>query len=159
IVGVDASRNRSGGAVVHLKNLLEQTDPARHGIEEIHVWSYGALLDKLPERPWLIKHNPKELENSLLEQIFWQYYRLPKASRALGCSVILNTDAGTLSPNFYRSITMSRDMLSYEPGEMKRYGFSKKRLRLEFLRYIQNRSFRSSDAVIFLTKHAGKMIQ
>ena len=38
-------------------------------------------------------------------------------------------------------------------------GYTKARLRLIILRYIQNRSFRLADGVIFLTKHASDMIQ
>lgn len=54
---------------------------------------------------------------------------------------------------------MSRDMLSYEPGEIERYGLSKARLRLILLRHMQNQSMRKSDGVIFLTNHAAKTIQ
>jgi glycosyltransferase involved in cell wall biosynthesis len=55
---------------------------------------------------------------------------------------------------------MSRDMLSYEPGEMERFGFfSKERLRYIVLRCIQNRALRFSDGVIFLTRHAARVIQ
>ena len=39
------------------------------GIKEIHLWSYKKLLDRLPNKSWLIKHNPKELEGSIIKQI------------------------------------------------------------------------------------------
>ena len=44
---------------------------------------------------------------------------------------------------------MSRDMLSYEPGEIERYGWTKARIRLYLLRLVQNRSLKRSDGVIF----------
>ena len=50
-------------------------------------------------------------------------------------------------------------MLSYEPGEIERYGWSKARLRLYALRFVQNRSLRRSDGVIFLTRYAAQVIQ
>jgi glycosyltransferase involved in cell wall biosynthesis len=56
-------------------------------------------------------------------------------------------------------VTMSRDMLSYEPGEMHRFPFSKEKLRLILLKYLQNASLRASDGTIFLTHYAGKLIQ
>jgi glycosyltransferase involved in cell wall biosynthesis len=56
-------------------------------------------------------------------------------------------------------VAISQDMLSYEPGEMRRYGFSKARLRLILLRYIQASTLRRADAAIFLTAYASKVIQ
>lgn len=158
VIGIDASRNRSGGAKAHLIGIITEGDPLKHGIREVHVWAYRSLLDSVPDRPWLIKHNPLELERSLPYQLWWQRFRFPDEVRKAGCSIVLNTDAGTVS-SYRPSVTMSRDMLSYEPGEIDRFGFSKARLRLILLRYMQNRSLRDSDGVIFLTKYAGKVIQ
>ena len=62
VIAVDASRNRSGGGKTHLINFLQDGDPREYGIREVHVWAYRALLDALPERPWLIKHGPAALE-------------------------------------------------------------------------------------------------
>ena len=50
-------------------------------------------------------------------------------------------------------------MLSYEPGEIGRYGVSKARLRLIALRYVQNASLKSADGAIFLTRYAARVIQ
>ena len=50
-------------------------------------------------------------------------------------------------------------MLSYEPGEMKRYGLSKSRLRLELIKILQNRSLVKSSAALFLTEYASRVIQ
>ncbi|KRC81728.1 glycosyltransferase family 4 protein [Sphingomonas sp. Root241] len=158
VVGLDASRNRSGGAKAHLIGLLRDGDPLAHGIREVHVWAYRSLLDALPDRPWLIRHNPPALEKSLLKQLLWQLFEMPGEVRKAGCDIVLNTDAGALS-RISPSVTMSRDMLSYEPGEIERYGWSKARLRLLLLRYVQNRSLRRSDGAVFLTRHAAEVIQ
>lgn len=158
VVGIDASRNRSGGAKAHLIGLIGCGNPLKYGIEQVHVWGYRALLDMLPNRPWLVKHNPSALEKSLFHQIAWQVFQLPKEMRDTGCKIILNTDAGTLS-SLSPAVTMSRDMLSYEPGEIDRYGWSKARLRLFLLRVIQNRSLRRADGAIFLTRYAARVIQ
>jgi len=157
VVGIDASRNRSGGAKVHLAGILNNSDPREHGIEKVHVWSYASLLESLPDLSWIDKHNPPELERSLLHQIRWQYFSLPGEARRRGCSVLLNTDAGTVCP-FRPAVVMSRDMLSYEKGEMKRFGLSEARLRLILLKYIQARSMRRADGVIFLTEYASRVI-
>lgn len=158
VVGIDASRNRSGGAKAHLIGMLGGADPRQHGIREVHVWAYRALLEALPNRDWLVRHNPAALEQSLFQQIGWQVRRFPGEARAAECDIILNTDAGTLS-SIRPCVTMSRDMLSYEPGEMARYGFSKARLRLLLLRFIQNRSLRRAQGAVFLTHYASRVIQ
>jgi len=158
VVGIDASRNRSGGAKAHLLGILKDGNPVSHGISAVHVWSYRTLLDSLPDQPWLIKHNPPALEQSLLRQICWQFWRLPHEARSNGCTILLNTDAGSVC-RFRPAVTMSRDMLSYEPGEISRFGFSRARLRLVLLRVIQSNSMRFADGVIFLTEYAAKVIQ
>lgn len=157
-VGIDASRNRSGGAKVHLIGILAEGNPLEYGIREVHVWAYKALLELIPDRQWLVKHSPPELEQSLVKQVWWQRFLFPKELKSAGCDIVLNTDAGTVS-SFRPSVTMSRDMLSYEPGEIERYGISKARLRLILLRYLQNRSFRDCDGVVFLTRYAARVIQ
>ena len=158
VVGIDASRNRSGGAKAHLLGILGNGNPVEHGISAVHVWSYGALLAGLPDEPWLIKHNPPELERTLLHQVWWQYRALANEARKNGCTILLNTDAGSVC-RFRPAVTMSRDMLSYEPGEIRRFGFSKARLRLMLLRIVQSQSMRFADGVIFLTEYAAKVIQ
>lgn len=158
VVGIDASRNRSGGAKHHLIGLLGSIDPRQFGIARVHVWSYRTLLALLPDQPWLVKHNPPELEKSLLRQAWWQRRRFPGELRKQGCDILLSTDAGTVGI-FEPSVVMSRDMLSYEPGEMKRYGFSASWLRLLLLRHVQVRSLRRARAAVFLTRYAAETIQ
>jgi N-acetyl sugar amidotransferase len=157
-IGIDASRNRSGGAVAHLKGILTEGDPASFGIIKVHVWAYKTLLDAIPDRPWLIKHNPPALEKSIVKQLWWQRFGFPAEVKKTACQIVLNTDAGTIS-TVRPAVTMSQDMLSYEPGAIERYGFSLARLRLILLRFIQSRSLREADGSIFLTHYAAKVIQ
>lgn len=158
VVAVDASRNRSGGAVAHLIGLLSHSDLSAHNIKEVHVWSYPELLSRLPNYSWLHKHTHKFIEKNLLMQLLWQRFIFPQEFLRAGCNIVLNTDAGSIC-NIAPSVTMSRDMLSYEAGEMRRYSFSLAGLRLLLLRYAQNASLRRSNGVIFLTKYASKVIQ
>lgn len=158
VVGIDASRNRSGGAKHHLVGLLNAVDPTQLGVSQVHVWAYRGLIKLLPDAPWLVKHAPVELEGSLLSQISWQRRMLPGEIRRHGCDILLSTDAGTVG-SFEPSVVMSRDMLSYEPGEIDRYRFSGSWLRLLALRYVQVRSLRRARGAIFLTKYAADTIQ
>ena len=120
IIGIDALRSKSGGAKAHLVGIISNLKPEDFGIKEVHIWSYDELLNKLPEKPWLRKYAPVESKKNLIFQLFWQRFTLSKALRKMRCNILLNLDAGTVN-NFSPSVTMSRDMLSYEPGEMERY--------------------------------------
>lgn len=156
---LDFSRARSGGAMAHLKGIIEASDPDRHGFSEIHIWSYPAALDTLPKRDWLITHAPAALGKSVFHQLWWQYRTLHTAVRAAGCDVLLSPGAATLS-QFTPSVVMSRDMLSFERGEMQRYPlFSKMRLRLWLIKYLQIAGLRKADGALFLTEYAAKSIQ
>ena len=158
IVGVDASRNRSGGTLAHLKGVLGAGDPSRFGIERVHIWSHQSLLARLPDAEWLVKHSPPALGHNLLAEAWWQYRLMPDAVRRAGCKVLLCPDAGTIG-RFRPSVVMSRDMLSFEPGEMQRYGLSWARLRLLLLKAIQARSLRAATGALFLTNYAARVIQ
>ena len=158
-VAIDASRNRSGGAKAHLLGIINADDPRHYGIGIVHVWSYNKLLESLPDAPWLVKHAPPELNQSLLRQLWWQYWRLPREIEKTGCDVLLSTDAGTVC-RFTPSIVMSRDMLSFEGKEMQRYCLmSFARLRLYLLKYMQVNSLRKATGALFLTHYASDVIQ
>lgn len=158
VLGIDASRNRSGGARAHLLGLLEGADPRDHGIGHVHLWAHRALAEAAPRRSWLTVHAPDVLEGPLPPQLWWQWRVLPSLAADLGVELMFNSDAGSVCP-FRPSVTLSQDLLSYEPGEMGRYGWGKDRARLLLLRWVQNRSFRRSRGVIFLTRYAAECVQ
>ena len=158
IIAIDASRNRSGGAKAHLIGIITSFEPKSHKIEVIHVWSYRELLDQLPDRPWLVKHSPPALEGSLIKQLLWQARDLAHEAKVLNCDILFTTDASSMC-QFNPMVTLSQDMLSYEPGVMSYFGFGLARLRLLIILVLQNLAFRRSVGVIFLTNYARETIQ
>lgn len=157
-VGIDASRNRSGGAKTHLIGILSALEPEKFGIQTVHVWAFRALLDQLPDRPWLVKHNPVALERSLFRQLAWQASALAGEIKSAGCDILFTTDASTLCRS-RPMVVLSQDMLSYEPGVMRYFGYGLARLRLLVILLLQNRAFRRADGVVFLTRYAAEVIQ
>lgn len=157
-IGIDASRNRSGGAKAHLIGILAELDPFKYGIIEVHVWSFQSLLALLPDRSWLIKHNPVELEQSLFKQLWWQAFSLSNELKTAGCDILFTTDASTLC-YFKPLVVLSQDLLSYEPGMMRYYGCGLARMRLIAILVLQNLAFRRSAGVIFLTQYVSNLIQ
>ncbi len=156
ILGINASRARSGGAKSHLIGILNSIDKPGHQIDRVHVWSYSELLNQLVNKDWITKHIVSS--KNILNEVFWEAFTLPKKMVENKCTIALNIDSGSFN-RFYPFISMSRDMLSYEPGIMRKYGLSISRLRLIVLKYVQNSTLRSSNGSIFLTKYASKTIQ
>ncbi|WP_114652003.1 glycosyltransferase family 4 protein [Polynucleobacter necessarius] len=157
-IGIDASRNRSGGAVAHLIGILTEFSPSKHGVKSIHVWAFRSLLDQLPNFPWIVRHSPVALERSLFSQLMWQATALDSEARTAGCDILFSTDASTLCC-FEPLVVLSQDMLSYEPKVMHYFGYGLARLRLIAILVIQNFAFRRAKGVIFLTQYAANVIQ
>ena len=158
IIGIDASRSRSGGAFAHMVGIISELDPKHYGIMEVHVWSHKNMLNELPDKPWLIKHNPSYLEKNIFMQIFWQRYFFKKELNQYKCAIVFNTTASSVA-KFFPSVTLSQDMLPFEPGEIERYKYGLGRLRLFLLNILYVRVLMRSSAVIFLTEYASRMIQ
>jgi glycosyltransferase involved in cell wall biosynthesis len=158
IVGIDASRNRSGGAIAHIIGILTEFDPLKHNIKEIHIWSFRALLDQLPDYPWLVKHNPIELEQSLFKKFLWQAISFAGEVELAGCDILFNSSAITLC-RFKPMVVLSQTMITYEPGITQYYGYGVTRFRLLVIHVLQNLAFRRANGVIFLSRYAGKIIE
>jgi len=158
IIGIDASRCRSGGAYAHLFGIISNLDPRKFGISKIYLWSHPALIDYIPDFPWLVKKVPSFLRSGIVLQVLWQRYLLKGELKNASCDLLFTLDASTLC-KVRNQVVLSQDMLSYEEGVMKLFGFSKSRLRLFIILLLQNNAFRKARGVIFLTYYASKVIQ
>lgn len=154
-VGIDATNLRQGGGVTHLVEILTAAD--NQGRFKVVIWGGQQTLAKLPERPWLEKVNPPELNLGILRRIWWQLFSLAPAAYAAGCSVLF-VPGGSYVGNFRPTVTMSQNLLPFEWVELRRYGCSLSALKLLALRYSQSRSFRAANGVIFLTKYAKQAV-
>lgn len=154
-LGIDAINIRQGGGVTHLSQLLQVADPYVAGFESVTVWTSQATADLLPTRPWLVKRTAPWIEAALPRRMLGQQFQLTHALEANRCDVLFSP-GGTL-PQGCRlpMVTMSQNMLPFEPGEAIRFGrFSLMRLKMRLLRYSQGRSFRRANGLIFLTRYA-----
>jgi glycosyltransferase involved in cell wall biosynthesis len=156
-IAIDATRARSGGAIAHIIGIINELDVNQFEIEEIHIWSYKKLLNQLPDRLWLIKHSSPLLEKSLLYQLYFQAFNLENLVKKKECDVLFTLDAASLC-RFSPMVTLSQDLLSYEPGILSNLKFGFDKIRLTLILFLQNRTFRRSEGVIFLTEYAQKLI-
>jgi len=157
-VGIDATNLMAGGGRTHLIELLGAADPTAFGIGRVIVWGSQGTLALLDDRPWVEKIAPPELEGSLLKRTLWQRFHLSAVARAAGCGVLF-VPGGSYAGDFHPVVSMSRNMLPFEWGELLRYGWSVRTLKLILLRKAQQRTFRLADGLIFLTDYAKKGVE
>ena len=165
-VGIDASNLRGGGGTAtHLIELLKAAKPVDHGFDEVFVWAGSAVLSKLEDRAWLRKSPQQLLEQAAnpfrdrrqLLRAYWQRFRLRKLAEQARCDVLF-VPGGLDTSGFHPLVTMSRNLLPFDFGEARRYGWSPARLRLWILRLLQTRTFRHADGLIFLTEYARAVV-
>lgn len=157
VIGIDAANLRRGGGVTHLVELLLVSNPSAHGIDRVVIWGGKKTLDALSDRPWLEKRTSCNLNGGLFRRSLWQRFHLSKAVRDSACDVLF-VPGGNYTGDFHPTVTMSRNMLPFEWGELKRYGFSLFSIKLLILRLVQSHSYKNVDGLIFLTEYAKKTI-
>jgi len=153
VIGIDASNLRRGGGVTHLVEIITALSSVENTSLRVVIWGCKETLDKIAEYTWLIKRTPNELSKGFIIRAIWQRFKLPREAISEGCDLIF-APGGSFSCSFRPIVTMSRNMLPFEWCEARRYGFSLVTLRLILLRWLQLKSFRSANGVIFLTKYA-----
>jgi glycosyltransferase involved in cell wall biosynthesis len=159
-VGIDASNIRHGGGLTHLSQLIAFGDPQVRGIGRVILWANHHTLSKVPERSWLVKRHLSSLDRSLPHRLAWQQTELPRELRREGCDILFAP--GGLLPlrAGVPTITMSQNMLPFEPKEAARFGRrSPMWWKMRLLRHAQGRSLRHADGVIFLTDYARDRIR
>ena len=157
-VAIDATRVKSGGGIAHLLGILAIEDIRTHGIHQVHIWAYQQLLDRLPNHSWLIKHCPKVTEQSLIKQIYWQAFKLADEIKRAGCQILFAVDASTFC-RFTPMVVLSQNMIPFEVGFEKIYGYDKSGIHQRLILQVQKRAFKFATAVIFLTRYAAERIQ
>jgi glycosyltransferase involved in cell wall biosynthesis len=153
ILGIDGSNLRGGGGVTHITGLLEAADPLSHGFSTVILWGGNDILGRIPNRPWLKKTAQGLLDRSLPYRIFWQRYRLSTLAKEARCDLLF-VPGGSYMGDFGSVAAMCRNMLPFEPKELRRYGCSLTRLRLMLLRLAQTQTFKKAAGVIFLSQYA-----
>lgn len=155
-LGIDASNLRDGGGITHLRELLGAAQPHEHGIMCVTVWAGAETLRQLPEQPWLVRAHEPLLDQALPARVWWQKVKLPQLARR-ACDLLF-APGGTCGAAFRPVVTMSRNLLPFEFGELWRYGASTLTAKFLLLRTSQIASCRRADGVIFLSDYARALV-
>ena len=153
IIGIDASNIRQGGGKTHLVELISALDPKVQNFEKLIVWCNQDISKNFNNNSWLIIKTPIDLDMGLISRYIWQRFKLSRLAKSNFCDLLL-VPGGSFSGKFKPFVTMSRNMLPFEWNEAKRYGVAIITLRLIILRFLQSKSYKNANGVIFLTKYA-----
>jgi glycosyltransferase involved in cell wall biosynthesis len=157
IIGIDASNIQGGGGLTHLIEILANVNIHEHNISRVVIWGGEQTLGQIYNYPWLKKVIPKGLNQGLFSRLIWQKFSLSNSAINNKCDLIF-APGGSVSCNFRPIVTMSQNMLPFEFRETARYGISLTTFRLILLRWLQSKSFKSANGVIFLTNYAKNQV-
>ena len=95
----------------------------------------------------------------LVRRMIWSKFRLPALLRQTGARV-LYCPGGFVSTfgRGWKTAVAFRNMLPFSDEERRRYPYGYTRSRLAFLKYIQSRSFRRANLVVFISQFAKSII-
>lgn len=153
---IDASRNKSGGAINYLKNFIKYLNFKKKNIKII-LFSHQYILDQISNRSFLIKKNHPFLEKNIFFQIIWQLIFLPIYLKKNRINILYSTDSSTFC-NYSNSIVFNQDILSFDKEAVNQIPFSLEKIRLYIIKFLQIRSMNKAKEVIFLSKYSKKVI-
>ncbi len=157
ILGIDAFNIQTGGGVTHLTEMLGAADPLAHGFDRVFIWSSIRTLERICDREWLTKVSDPLLNQSLPYRVYWNRFRQRKLANETNRDVVF-LPGGSDESGFTPTVTMSQNLLPFEWGELRRYGYDSYTIKLLFLRWTQCRTFQKSNGVIFLTNYARRVV-
>tara|TARA_B100001093_G_scaffold506114_1_gene564505 strand:+ start:4005 stop:5150 length:1146 start_codon:yes stop_codon:yes gene_type:complete len=154
---IDASRNKSGGAIAYLKNFIKHIDLSKTKIKKIIIFSHKKILKQIPNRSFLIKYNHPLLEMNIFFQIAWQVIFLPIFLKKNRIDILYSTDSSTFYNNSH-SIVFNQDILSFDKQALNQIPFSLEKIRLYLIRFLQIRSLNRAKEIIFLSNYTKNII-
>ena len=154
---IDASRNRSGGSINFLINFIKNLNLDSTKIEKVILFSNKSVLNKIPNRPFLIKYTHPFLEKNIIFQLIWQIVCLPNFLKKNNNNILFITDSSSFC-KYSPSIVLNQDILAFDKETQKQISFGLFKIRLYLIRIIQIWTMNNASKIIFLSKFTKKVI-
>ena len=158
VIVIEATNIRGGGGITHLVELLKEAEPSFFSIKEVYVCATKKTLEKIEDRPWLIKYHNNIFEKGTIARFLWQSLLLNNFLKQCRCDLLF-IPGGTYLGRWKPFVTMSQNLLPFDWTELRRYGFSIMSIKMLFLKFTQTRTFDNANGVIFLTKYAQDVVK
>ena len=154
-LGIDASNIRFGGGLNHLPQLLRADRP--DGVDRAVVWAGRTVADQIAPQPWLDVRHVAAYDRSPLHVARHQRSRAHRAETA--AAGVLFVPSGNYVGPHRRVVTMSRNLLPFDPVERARYPGFKRAVRYRLLEAVQTATMRRAAGVIFLSERAQAIVE
>ena len=157
ILGIDATNIVSGGGLTHCKKILLNNKFKEHGFSKVIIWSSKNTLDNIASSEFILKKTHYLLNKKIFIRIFWNIFFFKRAIMKGNCDALLVLGGYSLV-RFKPTVTISQNMLPFEPKEIKNYGISLRRFKFAIIKYLQLYTFSNSEGIIFLSNYAKDQI-
>ena len=154
---IDASRNRSGGAIIYLINFIKHLNLKKTNIKSITLFSHKFILNQLPDKPFLKKLNHSFLEKNIFFQILWQWKILPNYLKKNKIDILYSTDSTSFC-KFKPNIIFNQDILSFDKKSIESIPFGFEKIRLYLIRLVQIKAMNNANEIIFLSQFSKNLI-
>ena len=153
---IDAISTSSGGAINHLKIIVNQFHKQKY-FDSVDVFLPEKTKKKLPKIKNVNYICPKFFLSNLFLRIFWQIIilNIRVIKKKYDCIFVTGSSHFILNQPV---VTISQNLLPFTPHEVRKYFFSYFYLKLKILYFTQKFSFKFSKGVIFLHQVSKKII-
>jgi glycosyltransferase involved in cell wall biosynthesis len=152
-VVINALSALQGGGQTYLQNLISCLNP-RDNLK-VFIITHGAHSSLFAGANIEVL-SPEFPSKSIIHRFLWEKFRLPSLLKKLHADVFY-CPGGIISMGNVGSCKIAaafQNMLPFAQAELKRYPFGYMRFRLYLLRFLQLRSFRKADLIIFISDYA-----
>lgn len=156
-LAIDATNLSVGGGVTHIVELLNNSTPSEFKIDTVIIWGVKNTLGKIRDNKWLIKKSPAFINKGFLKKYVWKTFVFPKLLMKYKVDLLF-VPGGSYLGRFKPTVVMCRNLLPFNWRELSRYGISHKFFKYIVLRYVQLKSFKKNNGIIFLHDFAKKNI-
>lgn len=154
-LGIDAISTNSGGAIEHLKNLLQNFDKQKKFVK-CFVFTQKKTLRFLPKKKNII-YITSALAINLFTRVFWQTFVLNSQLKFYNIDILFVT-GGSFITNFKPIVSISQNLLPFDNKQTDKYKYSLFFFKLKILKKVLINSFNNANGVIFLTNFSKNKI-
>ena len=158
ILGIDGSNIKSDGGIVHLSELINNTNKLNQKkISKIIIWGDLNLLSKIKNSPVLNKIRLDNISANLIVRFYWQYFIFPRELVKKKCDIAL-IPGGIFFNKKIKTVSIFQNILPFMNKDIKKYGILE-RIKLNIQKKLYIHSFSNSDGLIFLSKFSKKVLK
>lgn len=154
---INALSARLGGGQTYLKNLLAYLPESA----DLDILVFAPASLRLPEDPRIRRATTFwPTENPLLRAV-WEKIALPGVLRKEKAQILFCPGGilATAVPAGYKTVTMFRNMMPFDPDVIRRMPFGLQKIRNWILKRVMLRSMAAADLTIFISEYARGVIE